>query len=312
MRKKSSEVSVLFIVAVISAFLLSFVYKETKPVIEKGAKEKIKESLAEVFPDSTVAFETVKNDTLWRVLKNDVCVGIVFRYGMQGFSSFIRPIVGVDSSGKIVKVKIPMEGLSETPGLGMKVTEKWFQDQFSNRSIDEVWLKKDNENGKIDAITAATISSRAATAAVREGLKKFSKYLSYSGDLEGKWYGDDVERFCGRGEVEEIMEGKLWKGKDGFVYLSYGEGFACSVGVVVSIRKDTLLEIHIQRPEEGMKETPGCGDKVADEDFEKRFSGIYIYDIDELDALSGATITSEAVKEATRLGYKDLILERER
>lgn len=306
MKNKVREVSVLFIVASVSAFLLSFVYKNTKPVIEEYASKTLNENLLKAFPDSQVHFETVKNDTLWKVYKGEAIVGIVFRNGRQGYSSLIRPIVGVDLAGRVIKILIPKEGLAETPGLGMKVTEGWFQEQFSGLTLGEIWLRGDNENGKIDGITAATISSRAATAAVREGLEKFKCYLQ-RGVIEGEWYVDDLIQLSGVEDVEELIEDRLWKAKDRFVYLSYGEGFISQVGVLVSIWKDTVLAIHIQCPEEGMEETPGYGTMVASVEFESRFGNVYIGDIDEVNALSGATMTCEAVKKAIKSGYEELM-----
>ncbi len=310
MKNKVREVAVLFTVAIVSAFLLSFVYKETRPVILEYASKQLSGNLFRVFSDSTVKFETVKNDTLWRVYKGDSLVGIIFRNGKQGYSSIIRPIVGVNSTGKIIKIMIPQEGLSETPGLGMKVTEEWFEQQFSGLTLDDLWLKVDDENGKVDGITAATISSRATTEAVREGLIKFKDYLPFDILTGGKWYSDDVIRLGGVEELEEIIEDKLWKGDDIFIYLSYEEGFISPVGVVVSVRNDTVLKIHIQHPEEGMGETTDLGTRVSEDEFENRFRGVHIGKIDEVDALSGATMTSRAVKEAIKSGYEEFIKEK--
>jgi len=310
MKNKVREVAVLFTVAIVSAFLLSFVYKETRPVILEYASKQLSGNLFRVFSDSTVRFETVKNDTVWRVYKGDNLVGIIFRNGKQGYSSIIRPIVGVNSTGKIIKIMIPQEGLSETPGLGMKVTEEWFEQQFSGLTLDDLWLKVDDENGKVDGITAATISSRATTEAVREGLIEFKDYLPFDILTGGKWYSDDVIRLGGVEELEEIIEDKLWKGDDIFIYLSYEEGFISPVGVVVSVRNDTVLEIHIQSPEEGMGETPDLGTRVSEDEFENRFRGVHIGKIDEVDALSGATMTSRAVKEAIKSGYEEFIKEK--
>ncbi|MCK4528993.1 FMN-binding protein [candidate division WOR-3 bacterium] len=307
MKNKVKSVSVLFIISVVSAFSLSFVYEKTKPIIEEGAKKQIEEALVEVFGDSTVQFETVKSDTLWKAYRGDTCVGIVYRYAKKGYSGTIRPIVGVDSTGRIIKVKFPKEGLTETPGLGMKITEEWFQEQFSGLCEDGIWLKKDKDSGKIDAITAATISSRAATSAIREGLTKYKTYLS--GDLikECKWYTDDIERLSGEKDLEEVIDDRLWKSGEQWLYLFYGEGFVSSVGVVVSVINDTIQGIHIQTPEEGMEETPGCGTMIADAAFEEKFIGVYINEIDELDHVSGATVSSDAVKKAIKEGYKELV-----
>jgi len=81
-------------------------------------------------------------------------------------------LIGI-SDGKILGVHI-LEHL-ETPGLGARSTEvrpdedePWFLRQF--KGLDSVALKKDG--GNIDAITAATITSRAITDAVAEELRK--------------------------------------------------------------------------------------------------------------------------------------------
>ncbi|MEA1912583.1 MAG: FMN-binding protein [candidate division WOR-3 bacterium] len=307
MKKRVRQVLVLFLVGIISPFLLSFVYRETKPVIERTKKEQLNKSLQEVFPDSLIRFETVKNDTLWRIYKNDSYVGIIYRSSKKGYTSVIRPIVSVDSRGKIIRLKIQKEGLSETPGLGMNVTEDWFQEQFRGLSEDELWLKKDREEGKLDAITSATISSRAVVSAVREGLKNFKKYIPGSSNTHNEWFRNALESLLGNSRMEVIIQGKLWKGGDRFIYLSQGEGFASMIGVLVSIRNDTIQEVHIQFPEEGFCETPGYGSKVIDEEFDKRFKGKAIQDIDGIDAISGATITSNAVKNAIKTGYKEFI-----
>ena len=310
MKGKVREVSVLFTVSVLSAFLLSFVYKNTKPVIDEYAAKTLNDNLLQVFPDTTVRFKTIKNDTLWHILKGENIVGVIFRNGKQGYSSIIKPIVSVDSVGRIIKIMIPKEGLSETPGLGMKITEDWFQEQFSGLTKDEVWLKMDNENGQLDGVTAATISSRAAIDAVREGLIKFRDYIPKFMPIESMWYNEYLAQLTHTEKVEEVIEGKLWKSNNEFIYLSYGEGFISEVGVLVSIRNDTIIAIHVQRPEEGMEETPGYGSRVASLEFENRFTNLYVDDLNKVDALSGATMTSSAVKDAIKSGYDEFIKER--
>ena len=57
---------------------------------------------------------------------------------------------------------------SETPGLGSKITLSSFTDQFKGLKSKEVVLNKDG--GRVDAISGATISSRAVTDSVRDEL----------------------------------------------------------------------------------------------------------------------------------------------
>ncbi len=170
--------SVLTITAVISAFLLAFVYKNTDLVIKKSKKSKLQSALMEVFPGKSLKFQKVMPDTLYEVFKDGKKQGIVFINGKRGYSSVITTIVGVNNKGKILGLHILKEGLKETPGLGMRVREKWFQKQFIGKQEDQLILKKDNKKkGTLDAITSATISSRAVVNAVKEGIEKYKKYL---------------------------------------------------------------------------------------------------------------------------------------
>jgi electron transport complex protein RnfG len=81
----------------------------------------------------------------------------------------------MDTTVNHIRPVTPGEGLKETPGLGVRVTEKWFKKQFSGKKEKEVLLKKDG--GTIDAITSATISSRAVTNGTIKGIEKYKKYL---------------------------------------------------------------------------------------------------------------------------------------
>jgi electron transport complex protein RnfG len=72
----------------------------------------------------------------------------------------------MDVSGAITGVQVLEH--TETPGLGAKITTAAWTDQFKGKTRDEVALKKDG--GSIDAIAAATISSRALTRAIHDGM----------------------------------------------------------------------------------------------------------------------------------------------
>jgi electron transport complex protein RnfG len=63
----------------------------------------------------------------------------------------------------------------ETPGLGTKMTDPSFKDQFNGKNPDSFQLKVKKDGGKVDAITAATISSRAFCDAVGKAHKTLKK-----------------------------------------------------------------------------------------------------------------------------------------
>ncbi len=81
----------------------------------------------------------------------------------KGYGGEIEVTVGVDNGGAITGVYVGGANFSETAGLGARTKEAWFGEQFVGKQ-SPVSLKKDG--GEIDAVTSATISSRAVTNAV--------------------------------------------------------------------------------------------------------------------------------------------------
>lgn len=129
--------------------------------------------------------------------------GAVFRIEAPGYGGPIEAIVGVDRSGNVSGVRIL--GHSETPGLGARITEvnptvterlkgrlgrddldpelPWFIAQFGGLDIQELYLISDDANGKIDGITAATITARALTEGIRKGMEKYRAVID---SMEGR------------------------------------------------------------------------------------------------------------------------------
>ncbi len=191
---------VLLIVTLISAVSLASLEKVTKPVKERiEAKEK-KAALAIVLPKAT-DFKSLTATVEGRPfnymegLAGGEIIGYVAEDGAAGYSSIIKVMVGFDKEFKIVAIKILSQ--KETPGLGDKVNEilskktivgliqgkkydetglrPWFQVQFDGKQAP-VMVNKDG--GKIDAITGATISSRAVCRAVNNAASKIKIALS--------------------------------------------------------------------------------------------------------------------------------------
>ena len=312
MPQKIREVLVLFLVGITSAFLLSFVYKKTAPLISKHQEESLKKSLKEVFDEPALRFEEIKADTLWKVLQGEKYIGIVFRSEKKGYSSTIRPIVGVDSIGKIKVVKIPKEGLSETPGLGMKIAEENFLNQFSNLAADEIFLKKDNPQGKIDAVTSATISSKAATDAVREGLIRYRELLPRYASREFLKNSLKSLEQSSDSSFKEIIPNKLWQTSDNFVYLSTAEDSSFVLRFLTQIEKKRIKDILIfiedikTEKEETSKES-----KDIKEYLERKFKNVLIKNIAKLKFTSEFEDIAEKVREEIKSGYNQYVKGRE-
>jgi|UniRef100_A0A7V5Y085 electron transport complex protein RnfG len=168
---------VLTLVCVFSAFLLSYVYLFTIKKIEKHKEEFFTSSLSEIFPEMASYVEVVKDSCYQVFNKEKKIIGLFFRAGKKGYGGIIEMFVGIDTLGRVCGLRIasPAEGLKETPGLGLKIREDKFKNQFLGKREEEIKLKR--EGGKIEAITAATISSKAVCDGIREGINKYKKYL---------------------------------------------------------------------------------------------------------------------------------------
>ncbi|MCM8771488.1 MAG: RnfABCDGE type electron transport complex subunit G [Candidatus Omnitrophica bacterium] len=177
MNKKEFFIGIVVItfICALSGYLLSYIYKITMPRIEKIKKIKENKINKEIFPEGVNFIEKEMDGIKYiSVLNlNDEEIGKIFEVKTLGYGGYIYLKVGIDKDMKIKGIKIKEH--SETPGLGSKITENKFLDQFTGKTKDDIYLKKDNPNGKIDAVTGATISSRSVVESVRKLLEKIKE-----------------------------------------------------------------------------------------------------------------------------------------
>lgn len=97
---------------------------------------------------------------LYHAFKNGEPVGTaVETFTDKGFGGEIRLMVGFLTDGSICRSRVLSH--TETPGLGSKMTEPAFYRQFEGKHPDRFRLQVKKDGGDVQAITAATISSRA-------------------------------------------------------------------------------------------------------------------------------------------------------
>ena len=156
---------ILFLVCGIAAGSLALVNGATKDRIAALELEAQKEARKKVFPDAD-DFSEVEKGKSWTAVKGGSVLGSVHRVKAQGYSGIIDIIFGLDSNEALTAVRVLLQ--TETAGLGAKIVTDKFLGQYAGKTRAQVTLKKDDPaNGRIDAIAAATISSRAVTNAVR-------------------------------------------------------------------------------------------------------------------------------------------------
>jgi electron transport complex protein RnfG len=160
---KNMLLSLLFISMGMSA-ALGFVYSLTKEPIEKANKMKEVQAITEVLPefdnDPTLDIKSVDGLDYYTATKGGEVVGYAVKsYTDKGFSGHFTMMVGFKPDGAIHNITVLDH--KETPGLGTKMKEPKFKDQFPGKNPGDFKLKVKKDGGPIDAITAATISSRA-------------------------------------------------------------------------------------------------------------------------------------------------------
>jgi len=167
---------ILMTYCLVFAFALGVVRTITKPRQEAVERLQRMSAVKNVLPQAEKFVEKkLKSGVSYYlgVTRGDT-VGYVIEGKEYGFSSDIVAMVGMDKDFNIQKIEVVTQ--SETPGLGNKVSEDWFENQFSGKSLAQIKLERNG--GEIKDITGATISSKAITKAVRETVKKLQGELS--------------------------------------------------------------------------------------------------------------------------------------
>ena len=162
-------VLVLLGITLVASFSLGAVYNLTKEPIAKAQLAKKEAAIKQVVPDFdqldpiTVTPEDGGDPmVINKAMKAGELVGYaVEAYTDKGFGGRIDLMVGFTPDGNIYNTALLHH--TETPGLGdkMDAAKSNFSEQFNNKSPEEYTLKVKKDGGGVDAITAATISSRA-------------------------------------------------------------------------------------------------------------------------------------------------------
>ena len=166
----------LFVITAISGGLLGLVYGMTKDTIAEVDAKKNAKAIAEVLgTDENTKLETATVDDLFYNLAYDNdgnLIGAAIKtYSNSGFNGRIELMVGILADGTINAISVLSQ--SETPGLGANMVQPKFKDQFNGKNPASYNLSVKKDGGDVDAITAATISSRAFTGAVKLACDSF-------------------------------------------------------------------------------------------------------------------------------------------
>lgn len=175
---------VLFIICLVIAALLAGTNLMTKDPIAQQAELKAQQARQTVMPDAAAFEQKTLGDTDAQCYaaadKDGRLVGYTFTTAAKGYGGDVQVMTGIDArSGEISGVAILSQ--SETPGLGANAVKPDFTGQYRQAVPEEgfdVIKNAQPKDGEIAAMTGATITSKAVTAAVNEAVRYYEEYLS--------------------------------------------------------------------------------------------------------------------------------------
>ena len=179
-----NRVLVLTGIVIFAAVTIASVYSLTKDPIDKSQRDKQQAAIRAVlspydhFDSIPVEMNNgVETTKVYKAYdKNNVLVGAAVESSSNnGYKGHIDIIVGFNKKGDIVNYTVMDQ--NETPGLGARMVD-WFKTNHAKQSIlgknaATAHLNISADGGEVDAITAATVSSRAFLFAVRNAYFEF-------------------------------------------------------------------------------------------------------------------------------------------
>lgn len=168
----------LVVIAVCVAGIMSAVNSVTAPVIAENAVKELNAALAEVIDaDSFERVAESEKGELYSAKKGGEEVGACVVWFTPGYGGDIKVLTGVSNSLEVTGVRILEH--SETPGLGANADNASFKEQFGGKKKGIGVKKNSPGENDIQAISGATITSRAVTEAVNMSLDEVEKYIKY-------------------------------------------------------------------------------------------------------------------------------------
>lgn len=124
-------------------------------------------------------YAPIEDGISYCAVKESETIGYIFTTVEKGYGGEIKVMTAVGIDGAVNAVTVLSAG-DETPGLGQNVTKKAFLDRYIGhfKGIEVVKNNADSSLNQIDAVTGATISSKATTRAVNKALEMYENLVN--------------------------------------------------------------------------------------------------------------------------------------
>ncbi len=282
MKNRISAWIVLGIITIVASLSLAVTNEVTKGPIAQQARLSEDKAKMLMFPAAD-RFEEITLDgglILFAAKAGDETIGYVGKAERKGYGGMVEVIAGVKPDGTVTGISVGGSGFSETPGLGAKAKDAAFTDQFSGKKTPVKLGDTDGED-TVDAITAATITSSAVIGGVNQIARQVDSYLNPQSSQN----------------VTVTTEGTS--------YGASADGFAGPVAVIVTVN-DSGAITSLVIGDDRFSETDGYGANALAPEFAGQFVGRTLpVKLEDIQAISGATITSKAVVAAINKAWDE-------
>ncbi len=164
----------------ISGIVIGSVYFVTAPVAAQKAEEMKQESMKALVPDAEHFTEVTGHEGWFAAEKGGKAMAYIVPAESKGYGGKIKMLVAVTADSKVIDFSILEH--NETPGLGDNAQKPEFRQMFAGKGADKLEVTKDPANkDNIQAMTGATISSRAVTKGVWEAVEAVAAYKAEGG-----------------------------------------------------------------------------------------------------------------------------------
>ncbi|NMD39081.1 MAG: FMN-binding protein, partial [Christensenellaceae bacterium] len=313
---------VLTIITIVAALGLSLTHLATKDIIAKRAADEKNQALIALVPDADTFDdmeipEGLALDSFDAAKKDGALLAYLAQTTVQGYGGPIEVITAMDTEYKLLGISVGGSDFAETAGLGSKVQEPDFVDQYKG-IVAPVKMNSD-----VDQVSGATISSNAVNKGVNSAVENVKIAL---GDTSGIVTEEEKRANVLAAllpeatafEAQELPEGseldsfEIAKAGDeiiAYVAQVTVKGFAGPIEVITATDLDYSL-IGIAVGGSDFAETEGLGSKVMDPEFTDAFKGLAVKaELNKnIDQVSGATISSQAVVDAVNKAVNGLKL----
>lgn len=178
-------VTVLLTICIIISLALSLTNRITEAKIAELEKQTQEETMS-LLVDADEFDEQILGDSeekfeYYVASKAKETVAYIFITSAKGYGGEVSVMTAVNTDGTVKEVAI-LDVSNETPGLGQNAKNESFFSQFKDKNSDVILVKNgaDSKNNEINAVTGATITSKAVTSAVNEALDRYEMIASLS------------------------------------------------------------------------------------------------------------------------------------